>query len=105
MSNLDSGIRPACISADECRPGRKVGIVASRHVESIDCIDSVRRKWQQHQDGREKRCDRSHASLSLHSPAISATRSTMRRLSLGSLIRMKAFVSKSPSGVARKSDT
>jgi len=29
----------------------------------------------------------------------------MRRLSLGSLIRMKAFVSKSPSGVARKSDT
>ena len=28
----------------------------------------------------------------------------MRRLSLGSLIRMKAFVSKSPSGVARKSD-
>ena len=39
------------------------------------------------------------------SPAISWTRSTMRRRRLDSLMRMKALVSASPSRVARKSDT
>ena len=37
--------------------------------------------------------------------AISSTKSTMRRLSLGSLMRVKALVSESPSEVARKSET
>jgi hypothetical protein len=39
------------------------------------------------------------------SPAISSTRSTMRRRNLGSLMRINALVSASPSVVARKSDT
>ena len=39
------------------------------------------------------------------SPAISLTRSTMRRRSLASLSRMNALVRASPSEVARKSDT
>ena len=45
------------------------------------------------------------SAQSSSSPTISSTRSTMRRLSLGSLIRMKALVRESPSEVARKSDT
>src|SRR5262249_37669607 len=47
----------------------------------------------------------SSSAQSSSSPAISSTRSTMRRRSFGSLIRMKALVSESPSEVARKSET
>lgn len=46
-----------------------------------------------------------HPSQRSSSPAISLTRSTMRRLRLASLSRMNALVSASPSRVARKSDT
>src|SRR5882672_5756684 len=48
---------------------------------------------------RRKKCEPQYQSCR---PAISSTRSTMRRLSLGSLISMKALVRASPSEVARK---
>jgi len=47
---------------------------------------------------------RSNQSVAL-GPAISSTKSTMRRLILASWMRMKALVKESPSEVARNSET